>query len=115
MKFPALSKSLKRAKSSLPKDKAQKWAVAKALFEGTIPVTLRRSKLLLAWSNIYLPKPKVKGRKAFLSDETEEKLDLFLSRIDISFTLSGRNYQVYAGKDVNGDRQYQTKKYLLWT
>ena len=73
MKFPALSRSLKRAKSSLPKDRAQKRAVVKALFEDTIPVTPRKSKLLSAWSNIYLPKPKVKGRKAFLSDETKEK------------------------------------------
>ena len=103
MKFPALSRSLKRAKSSLPKDRAQKWAVVKALFEDTIPVTPRKSKLLSAWSNIYLPKPKVKGRKAFLSDETKEKLDSFLSRNDISFTLPGRNHQVYVGKDVNGD------------
>ena len=88
MKFPALSRSLKRAKSSLPKDRAQKRAVVKALFEDTIPVTPRKSKLLSAWSNIYLPKPKVKGRKAFLSDETKEKLDLFLSRNGASFTLS---------------------------
>ena len=70
MKFPALSRSLKQAKSSLPKDRAQKRAVVKALFEDTIPVTPRKSKLLSAWSNIYLPKPKVKGRKALLSDET---------------------------------------------
>ena len=65
MKFPALSRSLKRAKSSLPKDRAQKRGVVKALFEDTIPVTPRKSKLLSVWSNIYLPKPKVKGRKAF--------------------------------------------------
>ena len=89
MKFPALSRSLKRAKSSLPKDRAQKRAVVKALFEDTIPVTPRKSKLPSAWSNIYLPKPKEKGRKAFLRDETKEKLDSFLSRNDISFTLPG--------------------------
>ena len=106
MKLPALSRSLKRAKSSLPKDKAQKRAVVKAYFESTNPVTPRKSKLLPVWSNIYLPKPKVKVRKAFLSDETKEKLDLFLSRNDISFTLPGRNHQVYVEKDVNGDRQY---------
>ena len=94
MKFPALSRSLKRAKSSLPKDRAQKRAVVKALFEDTIPVTPRKSKLLSAWSNIYLPNPKVKGRKAFLSDETKEKLDSFLSRNDVSFTIPGRNHQV---------------------
>ena len=115
MKFPALSRSQKRAKSSLPKDRAQKRAVVKALFKDTIPVTPRKSKLLSAWSNIYLPKPKVKGRKAFLSNETKEKLDSFLSRNDISFTLPGRNHQVYVGKDVSGDHQYRTKKYLLWT
>ena len=70
MKFPAVSRILKRAKSRLPKDRAQKRAVVKALFEDTIPVTPRKSKLLSAWSNIYLPKPKVKGRKALLNDET---------------------------------------------
>ena len=115
MKLPALSRSLKQAKSSLPKDRAQKRAVVKALFEDTIPVTPRMSKLFSAWSNIYLPTPKAKERKAFLSDETKEKLDSFLSRNDITFTLPGRNHQVYVGKDVNGDRQYRTKKYLLWT
>ena len=89
MKFPALSRSLKQAKSSLPKERAQKRAAVKALFEDTIPVTARKSKLLSAWSNIYLPKPKAKGRKAFLSDETKGKLDSFLSRNDITFTLPG--------------------------
>ena len=93
MKFPALSRSLKQAKCSLPKDRAQKRVVVKASFEDTIPVTPRKSKLLSAGSNIYLPKPKVKGRKAFLSDKTKEKLDSFLSRNDISFTLPGGNHQ----------------------
>ena len=73
MKFPEPFRSLKQAKSSLPKDRAQKPAVVKALFEDTIPETPRKSKLFSAWPNIYLPKPKVKGRKAFLSDETKEK------------------------------------------
>ena len=106
MKFPALSRSLKQAKSSLPKDRAQKQAVVKALFEDTIPETPRKSKLFSAWPNIYLPKPKVKGRKAFLSDETKEKLDLFLARNGVSFTFPGGNHQVYVGKDVSEDRQY---------
>ena len=106
MKFPALSRSLKQAKSSWPKGRAQKRAVGKALFKDTIPVTPGKSKLLSAWSNIYLPKPKVKRRKAFLNDENKEKLDSFLSRNDVSFTLPGRNHEVYVGKDVNGDRQY---------
>ena len=43
MTFPALSRSLKRGKSSLPKDRAQKQALVKALFEDTIPVTPRKS------------------------------------------------------------------------
>ena len=106
MKFPALSRSLKRAKSSLPKDRAQKRTVVKALFEGTIPVTPRKFKLLSTWSNIYLPMQKLKGKKAFLRDETKEKLDSFLSRNDVIFTLPGRNHQVYVGNDVNGDCQY---------
>ena len=50
-----------------------------------------------------------------MSDETKEKLDSFLSRNYVSFTLPDRNHQVYVGKDVNGDRQCRTKKYLLWT
>ena len=58
---------------------------------------------------------KVKGKKAFLKDETKEKLDSFISRNDVSFTLPGRNHQVYVGNDVNGDRQYWIKEYLLWT
>ena len=115
MKFPALSRSLKRAKSSLPKDRAQKRTVVKALFEGTIPVTPRKFKLLSTWSNIYLPMQKLKGKKAFLRDETKEKLDSFLSRNDVIFTLPGRNHQVYVGNDVNGDCQYWTKEYLLRT
>ena len=98
MNFPALSRSLKQAKSSLPKDRSQKRAVVKAMFEDTIPVIPRKSKLPSSWSNIYLPKPKVKGRKTFLSDETKEKLDSFLSGNDISFTLPGQNHQVYVGK-----------------
>ena len=44
-----------------------------------------------------------------MSDETKEKLDSFLSRNDVSFTLPDRNHQVYVGNDVNGDRQYWTK------
>ena len=48
MNFPALFRSLKRAKSSLPKDRSQKRAVVKAMFEDTIPVIPRKSKLLSA-------------------------------------------------------------------
>ena len=48
MKFAALSRSLKQAKSSFAKDRAQKRAAVKALFEATIPVTPRKSKLLPA-------------------------------------------------------------------
>ena len=48
MNFPTLFRSLKRAKSSLPKDRSQKRAVVKAMFEDTIPVIPRKSKLLSA-------------------------------------------------------------------
>ena len=48
MNFPALFRSLKRAKSSLPKDRSQKRAVVKAMFEDNIPVIPRKSKLLSA-------------------------------------------------------------------
>ena len=50
-----------------------------------------------------------------MSYETKEKLNLFLSRNDVRFNLPGRNPHVYVGKDVLRDRQYRTKKYLLWT
>ena len=41
-----------------------------------------------------------------MSDETKEKLDLFLARNGVSFTFPGGNHQVYVGKDVSEDRQY---------
>ena len=50
-----------------------------------------------------------------MSYETKEKLNLFLSRNDVRFNLPGQNPHVYVGKDVLRDRQYRTKKYLLWT
>ena len=50
-----------------------------------------------------------------MSYETKEKLNLFLYRNDVRFNLPGRNPHVYVGKDVIGDRQYRTKKCLLWT
>ena len=40
---------------------------------------------------------------------------MFLSHNDISFILPGCNNQVYVGKGDEGERQYKTKKFLLWT
>ena len=42
-------------------------------------------------------------------------LDDFLSQNCISFTLPGRNNQMYVGKDVQGESQFKPKMYILWT
>ena len=39
----------------------------------------------------------------------------FLCRIYISFTLPGRNNQVYVGKNEKGESLFKSKKDLLWT
>ena len=65
--------------------------------------------------NIYAPDSKIKGRKAKIDDNIKRKLDSFLSRNNISFTLPGRNNQVYVGKVDDGRCKYKTKKDLLWT
>ena len=54
MKFPAFSRSLKQAKSSLPKDRAQKWAVVKALFEGHYLINTKKVQTALSMVK-YLP------------------------------------------------------------
>ena len=108
--------SINRKKKKLaPKDTVQKKAVVKALFEESIEASPRKLRLLSAWLNIYAPESKIKGRKVILDDNVKRKLDKFLSQNNISFTLTGRNNQVYVGKGDDGKRKYQTKKYLLWT
>ena len=107
--------SINRKKKNLPKDTVQKKAVVKALFEESIEASPRKLRLLSAWLNIYAPESKIKGKKVILDDNVKRKLDKFLSQNNISFTLTGRNNQVYVGKGDDEKRKYQTKKYLLWT
>jgi hypothetical protein len=44
-----------------------------------------------------------------------EKMRQFLTRNDISYTLPGRDNQVYLGKDVNKESIFALKKYLLFS
>ena len=55
------------------------------------------------------------GRPPVLSEEVKNKLDDFLCRNTISFTLPGRNNQIYIGKDENGENKFNSKKFILWT
>ena len=43
------------------------------------------------------------------------KLDEFLCGNRISFTLQGRNNQIYVGKNEKGESEFKSKKYILWT
>ena len=115
MSFPAFSRSLNKVKKSLPREPLQKRVIAKALFEDSIQATPRKIKLLSAWSNIHQKTRKLKGRPAILTEDIKEKIDAFLCRNDISFTLPGRNNQVYIGKNEQGESLFKPKKYLLWT
>ena len=56
MTFPVFSRSLNKAKRSLPKEPVQKHVIAKALFEDSIQATPKKIRLLSAWSNIHEPK-----------------------------------------------------------
>ena len=85
------------------------------MFEKSNEASSRKVRLLSAWTNIYEPDSKIRGRKAKIDDNIKRKLDRFLSRNDISFTLPDRNNQVYGGKGDDGKSKYETKKYLLWT
>ena len=85
------------------------------MFEKSNEASPRKVRLLSAWTNIYAPDSKIRGRKAKIDDNIKRKLDRFLSRNDISFTLPDRNNQVYVGKGDDGKSKYETKKYLLWT
>ena len=98
MKFPAFSRSLNKVKNSLPKKHTQKRAVVKALFEQTINLTPKKRRILSNWAKIKHTDFSAKGRKTLLSEDIKEKIDKFLCRSDISYTLPGRNKQVYLGK-----------------
>ena len=114
MKFPAFSRSLNKVKNSLPKKHTQKRAVVKALFEQTINLTPKKRRILSNWAKIKHTDFSAKGRKTLLSEDIKEKIDKFLCRSDISYTLPGRNKQVYLGK-IEGVSRFLPKKYLLWT
>lgn len=49
-----------------------------------------------------------------ISEEVKPKLDEFLRRYDVSYTLPGRNNQIYTGK-MYGKSTFAPKKYMLWT
>ena len=55
------------------------------------------------------------GRLPVLSQEVKDKFDDFLCRNTISFTLLGRNDQIYIGKDENDESKFNSKKFILWT
>ena len=57
------------------------------------------------------PKRHNVGRPAILTEDIKEKLDAFLCRNDISFTLPGCNKQVYTGKNEQGESLFQPKNF----
>ena len=113
--FPAFSRSLHKAKRRLSKEPAQECVIAKALFEDSIQATPKKIQLFSAWSNIHEPKRQNIGRPAIITEDIKEKLDSFLCRNDISFTLPGYNNQVYIGKNKQAESLFKPKKYLLLT
>ena len=76
--FPALSRSIRKAKRSLPKNNEQKRFGIKSLFQETINCSPRKMRLISIWTNIRNI-PRKKGRPSMLNDEIKEKLDIFLS------------------------------------
>ena len=88
--------------------------VAKALFEEIVDATPRKKRLISQWTNLPFLSS-TKGRPPALTDNAKDKLNNFLYRNDVSFTLPGRNNQVYIGKSEDGEKEFRTKKYLLWT
>ena len=88
MSFPSLSRSLNKAKKSLPKEPTQRRVIAKALFEDSIHATPKKIRLLSAWSNVQ-QKTRQIGHPSITTETIQEKLDAFLCRKDISFKLPG--------------------------
>ena len=59
---------------------------------------------------------KLSGRRKLIDEGLKEKNDTFLNRNEISYTLPGRNNQIYAGKDqLTGEKMFRSKRYLLFT
>ena len=108
----ALYSSLKMVKGSLTKKETHKRVIAKALFEDTVKLTPKRKKLLTKWAKLEQQLPT--GRKNTMTDDMKVMIDKFQSSNCISYTLPGRNNQLYMGK-VDGKSQFSPKRYLLWT
>ena len=108
----ALCRILKRVKGSLPKKETHKSVIVKTLCENTVKVIPKKQKLLTKCPKVEEQLPA--GRKNALTDAMKVTIDEFLCRNDISYTLPGRNNQLYMDK-VNGKSQYSPKQYLLWT
>ena len=82
------------------------------IFKETIQCSLRKARLISTWTGV--PATSRKGRPSILSDKLKCKLDEFLCD-NISFTLPGRNNQVYDRKNDHGKSIFKSKKYILWT
>ncbi len=79
--------------------------VAKALFEEVVDASPRKRRLISQWAQMpYLSNKK--GRPEALDGNIKEKILNFLCRNDISFTLPGRNNQVYVGKNEEGEKTF---------
>ena len=115
MAFPAFSRSLNKAKKSLPKEPVQKRVIEKDLFEDSIQATPKKILFLSAWLTYMnkITKRQNIRRPVILTEDVREKLDSFLCRHDKSFTLPGRNNQVSIGKNKQGKSLFKPKKYLL--
>ena len=70
-------------------------------------------RLISTWTNV---QNKVRsGRPSIIDEGLRIKLDEFLCGNRISFTLQGRNNQIYVGKNEKGESEFKSKKYILWT
>ena len=69
-------------------------------------------RLISIWTNV---QNKVRsGRPSIIDEGLRIKLDEFLCGNRISFTLQGRNNQIYVGKNEKGESEFKSKKYILW-
>ena len=110
--FSSKSRSLNRAQNDLPKNPIQKREIVKSLFEYEIDATPTQKRVISEW--ISGMNCDSRGRPAKMKDEICEKLRKFLDHTDVSYTLPGRQNQIYMGK-VDGEKVYKAKKYLLYT
>ena len=113
LNFSVLSRSVKRAKRSLPKDGNQRKVVVTTFFREDISCSPRKVYLILKWFNT-VASASCGGRPPVFIKEVKKKLDDFLCRNTISFTLPRRNNQIYIGKDENSKSKFNSKKFILW-